>query len=710
MHQTMSSLSAVRWLLAVRLWLLLSCTPTPILFAHCEAFSPVWVPTTCTSRTGNHAALKRRATLQHLLPVVVVESSCSNSLRLFASNKGQKNTKSDESQGSNARQDDDTSSASKDTPEEMPKEEAKNEAEPTEISQTTTEQDEIAVAASQSVFLVSARDNETSIEGTASPSSTPTKQRKVIVIGAGWGGLSTAHALSKEEGVQVTLVEASPRVGGLVRDGFTTTSGKRPAEAGQHGFWNNYHNIYRLLKNEIPGVSLESALTDYAEQGQYSPDGLQAVWPIYRDQPLTLPTGLAQAAFTRFLKLPLLDRATAVPLVLAFSEFDDSVEAWQKYDKMSFRDLCVKLGVSKRCYDEAFEPMILTGLFAPGAECSAAAALGMAYFFVLQSQNAFDVQWCRGNIGEVIFTPWADALRQKGGVEILTSTQVTGFALDDDNNNTNNNNNNNKSQRIITHVKVNNTTTGYTSRLEADDVVLAVGAKALNNFVQYCPELSRFPELARFANLRGTSVLATRIFLDREVTIPYTANACWGFDEGIGMTMFDIKGLHGAGASTVMNAPGSVIEVDYYHANKLLVLSDHDIVQKVKRDLDRILVDSGAASVVDAAVVRLPQGVNWYFPGSYQDMPDTRSSDIGNLYFAGDIVRSRHGSWSQEKAFVTGIEAANAILGKSPTANILPMAADELHVQLGKRIVNLAKSVLGRGDPWKAPSLADFLR
>ena len=43
----------------------------------------------------------------------------------------------------------------------------------------------------------------------------------------------------------------------------------------------------------------------YAPQGQYSPEGLEAIWPIYRDQPVTLPTGLAQAAYTNFLKLPI---------------------------------------------------------------------------------------------------------------------------------------------------------------------------------------------------------------------------------------------------------------------------------------------------------------------------------------------------------------------------------------------------------------------
>lgn len=236
------------------------------------------------------------------------------------------------------------------------------------------------------------------------------KKQKAVVIGAGWGGLSTAYALSEDPKYEVTVVDAAPRVGGLVRDGFRSMTGERKAEAGQHGFWDQYFNIFKLLKEDLN--IFESALTDYAEQGQYSPDGLEAVWAVYRDE-TQLPTGLAQAVYTKFMNLPITDRLTAFPLVLAFSEFDDSPESWEKFDKISFRDLCVKLGVSKRCYEEAFEPMILTGLFAPGAECSAAAALGMAYFFVLSNQKAFDVRWCKGNIGEQIFDPWVERMQSK---------------------------------------------------------------------------------------------------------------------------------------------------------------------------------------------------------------------------------------------------------------------------------------------------------
>ena len=555
----------------------------------------------------------------------------------------------------------------------------------------------------------------TNIAATKDDETQESPKKKVVIVGAGWGGLSAAHALSSQTKVplDITVVDASPNVGGLVRDGFQTLNGViNKAEAGQHGFWDNYHNIFRLLDQDLPKVDPERVLTGYAEQGQYSPDGLEAVWPVYRQQSPQLPTGLAQALYTRFEKLPALDRVTAAPLVLAFSEFDDSPEAWEQYDSISFRDLCIRLGVSKRCYEEAFEPMILTGLFAPGAECSAAAALGMAYFFVLKSQNSFDVRWCKGNIGEKIFAPWVEHMENKEGnesrqsVKFLTSTRVVGFETDDEEEGT-------TISKVLCKAEISEGDESTTNPiLDADSLIFAVGGAALNNFVKYSPVLGEYPEFRRFANLRGTGVLATRLYLDTFVDTPYSANACWGFDKGVGMTFFDITKLHeldgndGDGETPV----GSVIEVDYYHAASLLVMDDKSIAEKAKDDLDTMLGrDCKDAKVIDAAVVKLPQAVNWYSPGSYANMPDVRSSEIPNVYFAGDIVRSRHGSWSQEKAFVSGVEVANAILERRPNHGIIPLDPEEFHVTLGRTAVSTFRRVLGGGDPKKGPSLVDFL-
>jgi uncharacterized protein with NAD-binding domain and iron-sulfur cluster len=540
-----------------------------------------------------------------------------------------------------------------------------------------------------------------------SSSTLPAEESEsIVIVGGGWGGLSAAYALYKhnvngqKKNYSITLVESSPRVGGLVRDGFTSMNGLFKAEAGQHGFWDNYHNIFQLLE-ELPNVDMDDVLTGYAEQGQYSPKGLEAVWPVYRNINPSLPTGLAQALYTRFNNLSIVDLATALPLVLAFSEFDDSFEAWERYDNISFRDLCIKLGVSKRCYNEAFEPMILTGLFAPGSECSAAAALGMAYFFVLKSQNSFDVRWCKGNIGEKIFQPWVDIMsktvdgQEDTGVKFLTSTRVVGF------------NGSNGSNTNISEVICESLGEEKKVILKADKVLFAVGGAALNKIVTSSPMLSTHKEFRRFANLRGTGVLATRLYLDKKVETPYSANACWGFDEGVGMTYFDITKLHDIKNEEFQ---GSILEVDYYHAASLIVMSDNDIVKKVKEDIATILGKSAIeANVLDAAIVRLPSAVNWYSPGSYKNMPDLQSEAIPNTFFVGDLVRSRHGSWSQEKAFVTGIEAANKIIGNESNKGVIPLSQDEVHVAAGRKAVELAKSIITQGNPARAPSLVDFL-
>jgi len=445
-----------------------------------------------------------------------------------------------------------------------------------------------------------------------------------------------------------------------------------------HGFWDEYKNIFRLVEE----LGLEGVFTDYALQGQYSPRGLEAVWPIYRNE-MQLPTGLGQALFTRFNNLGPADLATAAPLVAAFSEILVSEEAFDKYDQMSFQDLCKKLGVSRKLYDEVFEPMILTGLFAPGAQCSAAAALGMAYFFVLKSQNSFDVRWCRGNVGELIFRPWVERM-EAAGVQTMPNTRVADLRVDPAD-----------ASRLL------GVELADGSVLEADHVVLGVGVGAMRNMVRSSPLLaSRGPEFARMADLRGTDCMATRLWFDKDIPVPYSANPVWGFDKGVGMTVFDLRVIQ---APKHDEEPGSVLEVDFYHAGQLLGMSDEAIIAKVHDNLGQMLPEFRSASVIDSAVVRIPAGVTWFYPGSNALLPAGHSEEFKNLHYVGDYVRSSHGSWSQEKALVTGMQAANSIAGRD-ISRIIPLKDTEPHVAAGRDAVKAVRSLF----PF-LPSIPDFL-
>ena len=235
---------------------------------------------------------------------------------------------------------------------------------------------------------------------------TSDSKKRVVVVGAGWAGLgATYHLVS--QGYDVTLLEAGAYPGGLVA-GWKTAGG-RPVEAGIHGFWYPYNNIFRLVKK----LGLDP-FTSWTRSSQYSPAGLEAESPIFQNQQ-RLPMPLGTFAYPKFPRLPLVDRLSAFSMLYPIIDFDNSDEAWRRYDSVTARELFKSYGVSARLYRDAFEPMLLVGLFAPGERCSAAAALGMLYYFILAHQPDFDVVWCRGTVGEKIFKPWCDRITECRG-------------------------------------------------------------------------------------------------------------------------------------------------------------------------------------------------------------------------------------------------------------------------------------------------------
>lgn len=57
----------------------------------------------------------------------------------------------------------------------------------------------------------------------------------------------------------------------------------------------------------------------------------------------------------------------------------------------------------------------------------------------------------------------------------------------------------------------------------------------------------------------------------------------------------------------------------------------------------------------------------------------------------------------------SGIETANAILGRKEGDRIIPLSKDEPHVAFGRDILSMGKTFLRFGDEKRAPSLVDFL-
>lgn len=160
---------------------------------------------------------------------------------------------------------------------------------------------------------------------------------------------------------------------------------------------------------------------------------------------------------------------------------------------------------------------------------------------------------------------------------------------------------------------------------------------------------------------------------------------------------------------------GSVLACDFYNAGAIACMPDEAIIDLLMRELLPAAVPAFAkAQVLDSYVVRGIGAVTWFSPGSYRSRPPLETS-VENLVCAGDWVRMgdrEHGAKGlcQERAFVSGLEAANALARKGALGPqcreqhpVKPIREDEPQVVLGRALNSRIMEVLsplGLASPW----------
>ncbi|CAM9933065.1 unnamed protein product, partial [Heterosigma akashiwo] len=290
----------------------------------------------------------------------------------------------------------------------------------------------------------------------------------VVVVGGGWAGFSAADALAtaEGEGVEVVLLDASPRGAGGLAGGWRTPAG-RPVEAGVHGFWREYRNTFVAM--EAIGLDLDAVLGPYTPSALFSRNGPVAVAPVLKPEEengagaagalggaLAAALGIAAAAAAggsgpaagpeRALAAlaPLLPPPLDVALLAEFSPelgarltpLDRAsgaglLGAWATCGERP-RAEAMRPGLGETCSGNApgagpvtsWSPLLHVLPMGPGRDISAAAALSCFHVFALQARGAFDVRWCRGGITEKIFDPWAEKLLAGGRVALRAAVAL----------------------------------------------------------------------------------------------------------------------------------------------------------------------------------------------------------------------------------------------------------------------------------------------
>lgn len=564
------------------------------------------------------------------------------------------------------------------------------------------------------------------------PSGASPRPLKFVVVGAGWGGWGAAKALCQASaaatgcrhggpeqvpprGYEVTILDALPDPTGRTMP-YRSASGK-PVEAGTRGFWKDYPNINRLCA-EL-GLPESDVFTDYTNSSFYSPDGLEATAPVFASAKLPtllpsllppfvarfladralpeLPSPLGQvlATFPLFERIPLVDRASMVGLLAATVDClggDETVQ--MAYDRMTAHELFLRFGLSDRLVRDFITPTLLVGLFKPPEELSALVVMELLYYYALAHTDSFDVRWIKnGTVADSLTAPLATMLETEHNLTILGGCRVKKISTVPVRSSLSSS----SDARRVTAVEYTDAHGNAQTINDVDGVVLAVTSKGMQAIVGNSPDLARYPVFAKAASCAaGIDVISVRLWFDRAVPTRTPANVLSRFDElrGAGGTFFMLDQLQSGNVRGLWGGDeprGSVVACDFYNAGALLSLPDEELIHTLTHDLLPAAVPAFADAVlVDSWIGRYPGAVSWFAPGSFDKRPPLEGAgrdQIANLKCAGDWVRMgerEHGAKGlcQERAYVSGLEAANALLRDSgvaaPPHTVLPVREDEV--------------------------------
>ncbi|GFH48051.1 hypothetical protein CTEN210_04527 [Chaetoceros tenuissimus] len=580
------------------------------------------------------------------------------------------------------------------------------------------------------------------------------RPQRIIVVGGGWAGYSFCESISKNN-LEIILLDASKDSKGGLAGGYRSEK-NRPVEAGIHGFWREYNNVFDIME-KIEGIDVDTVLGDYIPSVLFSQHGRVALAPvigndddIVTDQDLIkenlqklamnpLDVGLLRKTLAALVPPPLdlpilaefdskdlfsalpnserkqlawIDLVSAIGLLGAWADFNPEERAsWERYDTYPAEDLFRKAGITQTLKEELVDPLLHVLPMCPAYDCSAAAALSCFHVFALQSiRGAFDVRWCRGSISELIFDPWQQQLENRG-VTFQGGSRVVNI------------------EKTMDDYKYAVTLDGSEpTTLGCDAIVFAVGANSMSKITQFSPLLQSLPATKDFDRLRGITCVAVRLFLKpndvvytdsegRKTQLPMdlakkmndSPVAVCGPNIGnipelkeTGFCVYDLQRMQDEFAVKTEESIDdnlAVLEVDFYRADSIVNLSDDEIVsialQAAASALETSTIDGDL--VVDKAIVRARNAVSHFAPNQALY---SSGVDLGdNIYICGDwIDRTGHSSWSTEKSVVTARQAAAALsrdlkLAKSE-CDVIEVAEDTLQLSLLRDAARLLRKTL----------------
>jgi isorenieratene synthase len=484
----------------------------------------------------------------------------------------------------------------------------------------------------------------------------------IVVVGAGLAGLTAAIHLA-ERGLPVVLCEAHPSfLGGRTRARepyrfrFRGEDHVQSFDHGQHCMWTQYWNMKALLARL--GI-FQRAVRPCATTRYLYDDGdtVHRLAPFNVDPEDEHPTFFHFAAhMARSMRMPgwsasdSLRLLGALPKLAAMTSFAHG-RNFDEWDRLSVDEMFAWVGLPLQL-EQAFKSMCKASTFHAHSEISASWGLSMVESTMIGHPDDHKM-WCfRGNLGEYLIDPLAEALRKRGG-RIVKNARAVGVE---------------RRQGRIVAVHVEPTTAADPGqrevllgleRLPCDAVVAATDIPGFQRWL--LPSLADVDEIRATANLDAVGSVCARLVCARPVR---------GEDAPMGIftgrfrmldTYFRLSRYQDEFAAFRDRTGGEVLELHAYMASRELSACSAETARHlVEQDALRAWPElDGNVVHVEVAVNERTfdrQGV-----GHRRFQPGPRTS-VPNLVLCGSWIRTDDAVHDMEKAVVTGLRAANLLL------------------------------------------------
>ncbi|TYB35239.1 FAD-dependent oxidoreductase [Micromonospora sp. AP08] len=454
---------------------------------------------------------------------------------------------------------------------------------------------------------------------------------RAVVVGGGIAGMSAAVVLA-ERGVQVTVLEAAPHLGGrLGAWPEELPHGVQRNEHGFHAFFRQYWNWRNILRRADPTLRFLKPVPGYPI--------LSAEWPTEEfgrlppAPPANLLALLLRSPSVRLPDLRAMDRDAALPLLTY-----DPERTYAEFDTRTADELLTSLRLPDRARAMLFE-VFSHSFFNHEAEMSAAEMITQFHFYLLGNPEGLAFDCPDRDYATAIWEPLARHV-ERHGARIRTGTAAARLDRTPD------------GWRV--------TTAGGDTH-EAGHVVLAVDPPALAALVAASPGLlAAAPELvARMPAFGrpGPPYAVARYWMEGDVRPDRAVFSGVSRQPTLdSVTLY--HRLEDEPRRWAGRTGGSVVELHAYACEP--DVPAEELAERMRVELTALWPEA-AALRVRALRARVEAQAPAFTPGSHAGRPGVRTGAPG-LYLAGDGIRTEFPSALMERSAATGIVAANHIL------------------------------------------------